>query len=177
MSWDWKGTLSTVAPMLATAYGTPLAGMATRTILSALGIVPSPKATEEDNQQLISDKLQNTTPAEFLAIKNAEYQFKKDMKSLDVDLDKIAAGDRESARKMQTETRSWALPVLATVVTVGFFGILLGVMKGYLSVKESPEVLLLIGSLGTAFGMVMQFHFGSSSGSQRKDATIQNLSK
>jgi len=178
MNWDWKGFLGTVAPMLATAYGTPLAGMATKTILTTLGITSAPQATEEENQQAISDKLQNVTPQELLALKNSDYQFKKDMKSLDVDLEKIAAGDRESARQMQVSKKSWAPAVLAAlaliiVMILAYYVIITPNINEY----AKGVVLLMLGRFLGYIDSVYSFEFGTTRTSQTKDVTIQNLSK
>lgn len=173
MSFDWKGLVGTVAPAIAGTFGTPLAGMGVAALCQALGLTP--KATEAENHDMIAAKLAGATPADMLAIKNAEQQFIKDMKSLDIDLEKIHAGDRDSARKMQMETKSYTPHVLAGIITVGFFGILIGLLAGWLHTKDSPELLLLMGSLSTAWGMVVSFFYGSSTGSQAKDATIKAM--
>jgi hypothetical protein len=170
MSFDWKGLIGTVAPSLASAFGTPLAGLATSAICQALGLTP--KANADETQTDIQMKLAGASPTDLLALKNAEQQFQKDMKSLDIDLEKLQVEDRANARDMQVKTRSWAPPALAAIVTVGFFGVLFGMLAGSFSSKESPELLILIGSLGTAWGMIISFYFGSSWGSQSKDATI-----
>ena len=60
--------------------------------------------------------------------------------------------------------------ILAFSVTFGFFGILTGLMLGY--AKTSNELLVMLGSLGTAWTGVIAFYFGSSSGSQAKDKLI-----
>ncbi len=178
MSFDWKSTLSTIAPMLATAYGTPLAGMATKVILTTLGITSNPQATEEENQQVISEKLQNATPQELLALKNADYQFKKDMKALDVDLEKLAVGDRESARQMQTSRRSWAPTILAAlalviVMILAYYVIITPNINEY----AKGVVLLMLGRFLGYIDSVYSFEFGTTRTSQTKDITIQNLSK
>lgn len=170
MAFDWRSLLSTVAPGIATAFGGPLAGMAVAAIGKALN-VPEP------TQEKIQAALAGATPDDMLKLKTAEDQFQKDMKSLDIDLERINAGDRDSARKMQVENKSWTPHVLAIVITVGFFGILVGMLTGHMSSKDSPELLLLIGSLSTAWGMVVSFFYGSSTGSQAKDATIRAMAK
>jgi hypothetical protein len=170
MDFDWKGVLKTVAPGLATAFGGPLAGMAVAAIGNALGV-------SEPTQEKIQAALAGATPEDMLKVKLAEQQFVKDMRTLDVDLDRIAAGDRDSARKMQVETKSRIPAMLAALVTTGFFGILIGMMTGQFVTKDSPELLLLVGSLATAWGMVISFYFGSSAGSQAKDSTIRAMQK
>lgn len=179
MSWDWKGFLGTVAPTLATAYGTPLAGMATKAILTTLGITSvGPQASEEDSQIAIAEKLKDVTPQELLALKTADYQFKKDMKSLDVDLEKIALGDRESARQMQINTKSWTPSVLAAlalivVMVLAYYVIVTPNINEY----AKGVVLLMLGRFLGYIDSVYSFEFGTTRASKTKDVTIQNLSK
>ena len=73
---------------------------------------------------------------------------------------------------MQQSTHSFIPPVLAILVTVGFFGILVGLMME--TFKTSDALLLMLGSLGTAWTAIMSFYFGSSAGSQAKDAMLHN---
>ena len=90
------------------------------------------------------------------------------MKSLDIDLERISAGDRDSARQMQIATKSWLPEILAVLVTVGFFGVIAYIIKFGLPESGKEALLLLLGSLGTAWTGVMAFYFGSSSGSKQK---------
>jgi len=81
----------------------------------------------------------------------------------------------DSARRMQMATGSWVPPILATILTVGFFAALLYIIRyGLAPPSESggEAILLLLGTLTTGFGMVLQFYFGSSSGSADKTAGL-----
>lgn len=164
-AFDWKAIVSTVAPILGTAIGGPLGGMAVKAIGDALGLS---NATEDT----ISTALSGAKPEDLLKLKVADQQFAKDMKALDVDLERISAGDRDSARSMQKETRSRTPHILAIIVTVGFFGILIGMMGGWLKPSENQALLILLGALSAAFGAVINFFYGSSAGSQAKDALL-----
>jgi hypothetical protein len=90
------------------------------------------------------------------------------------DLEAIAAGDRKSARDMQTTTRSWVPPTLAVLITVGYFGILIGMLTEYLQAADSQVLLMMLGSLTTAFGLVLSFYFGTTANSQHKDVLLAN---
>lgn len=165
---DWKAIVSTVAPVLGTALGGPLGGMAGRAIATALGL-------SEPTEEAISTALAGATSEDLLKLKQADQQFAKEMKALDVDLERVHAGDRDSARGMQKETKSKVPGVLAFLVTLGFFSVL-----GYLLVMGKPAqggdaLLLLLGSLGTAWTAIVTFYFGSSAGSQAKDALLAKM--
>lgn len=58
---------------------------------------------------------------------------------------------------------------IAFIVIAGFFGAIWLVMKQEVNASMRDALLILIGSLGAAFGAVVNYYFGSSSGSARKD--------
>jgi hypothetical protein len=63
---------------------------------------------------------------------------------------------------------------MAIAVTVGFFGILVGLMTEHF--KKSDALILMLGSLGTAWTGIIAFYFGSSAGSQKKDELLHQSS-
>lgn len=69
---------------------------------------------------------------------------------------------------MQKTTRSPVPAVLSIVVTLGYFGVLVGMMTGTLKTADSQALLLMLGSLSTGWGVVMAFWFGTTAGSSRK---------
>lgn len=84
----------------------------------------------------------------------------------------IEVDDRKSARELQASTKSMMPSILAIMVTVGFFGILYALMMGY--AKPSNELMIMLGSLGTAWSGIIAYYYGSSAGSQAKtDALIK----
>ena len=83
MSFDWKKLVGTVAPSIGTALGGPLVGMAVKSVAVALGMAP------DTPEEKVVEKLQGATPADLLALKLADQQFAKDMRSLDIDLERI----------------------------------------------------------------------------------------
>lgn len=160
--------IGSVAPTIATALGGPVAGMAVKAISGAL--FGHDGATKDD----IMTALANPTGDQLAALKKIDADFAVQMKSLDIDLERIAAGDRASARDMQKETKDWIPRALAVSVTVGFFAILLYMLIYGLPTTGNEALLLLLGALQTAWGGIIAFYFGSSSGSQQKDKMIYN---
>jgi hypothetical protein len=156
--------LAQIAPGIATALGGPLAGLAVTAISKALGI------DEKDVQATIeSGKLSSEQLA---SIKQAELELQKQAQQLGLDFEKLATDDRKSARDLQAATKSVVPPILAFSVTVGFFGILFALMMGY--AQKSDELMIMLGSLGTAWTGIIGFYFGSSAGSQDKDKMLYN---
>lgn len=162
---DWTTIVRTVAPWIGTALGGPLGGMAVEAAANALGI--SDKTTDAVKQALAG-----VTPEQMLALKKADQDFALQMQALGfkqiTDLETIAAGDRKSARDMQVTTRSPIPAVLSVLVTLGYFGVLVGMMTGTLKTADSQALLLMLGSLSTGWGVVMAFWFGTTAGSSRK---------
>jgi len=154
--------LTQIAPSIATALGGPLAGLAVTALSKALGV------DEKEVQNTIqSGKL---SAEQLASIKQAELELKAKAQQLGLDFEKLANDDRKSARDLQVSTKSIVPPLLAMVVTTGFFGILFALMMGYAT--KSDELMIMLGSLGTAWTGIIGFYFGSSAGSQDKDKML-----
>ena len=165
---NFGSLIGSVAPTLATALGGPLAGMATKALSQAL------LGNEDGSDDDIQAALRTASPEQLASVKKIDADFRVQMKSLDIDLERIAVDDRKSARSMQTETRDWIPRLLAVSVTVGFFAILIYMLVYGLPTTGNEALLLLLGALQTAWGGIIAFYFGSSSGSQKKDQMIYN---
>jgi membrane-bound ClpP family serine protease len=155
--------LSQVAPTIATALGGPLAGVAVKTLSNAL--LGHENGTEEE----VSAAMQSATPEQLAVVKKIDADFKVRMKELDIDLERISAGDRDSARKMQTQTNDWIPRVLALLITIGFFGILVWMLVHGMPTSGTEALLMMLGALGTAWTGVINFYYGSSAGSKAKN--------
>jgi len=153
---DW---LKTIAPTIATALGGPLAGLAIEAVSKAIGIDPKDVQSTISEGKLSADQI--------MLLKQAEVAMAARAQEMGLDFAKLNVEDRKSAREMQAETRSYIPAVLAMSVTIGFFGILIGMMTE--TFKASDALMLMLGSLGTAWTGIIAFYFGSSAGSQAKD--------
>jgi hypothetical protein len=153
---DW---LKTIAPTIATALGGPLAGLAIEAVSKAIGIDPKDVQSTISEGKLSADQI--------MLLKQAEVAMAARAQEMGLDFAKLSNDDRKSAREMQAETRSYIPAVLAVAVTIGFFGILIGMMTE--TFKASDALMLMLGSLGTAWTGIIAFYFGSSAGSQAKD--------
>jgi hypothetical protein len=58
--------------------------------------------------------------------------------------------------------------LLALIVVTGFLTILGVMLSGQVIILDNPTMQLMFGSLTTAFGIVLQWFFGSSHGSEHK---------
>jgi hypothetical protein len=156
--------LKSVAPTIASALGGPLAGLAVEAISKAVGIDPKDVQSTIDSGKLTSEQIGQ--------IKLAEIEMAARAQELGLDFEKLSVEDRKSARDMQSSTRSIIPSVLALSITVGFFGILVGLMTEQF--KTSDALMMMLGSLGTAWTGIIAFYFGSSAGSQAKDQLLRN---
>jgi hypothetical protein len=169
---DWKSIVGAVAPTIGTALGGPLGGMAAQALTSALGIKADAKEPE------IARAMASATPDQLLAIKRAEIEFQERMLELDIDLERIAADDRDSARQREVQTRDWMPKVLALLVIAGFLATVAGVLSGYVDGLRDPimstTVGTVIGFVSAKAEQVIAYYFGSSAGSRAKDTIIAN---
>jgi hypothetical protein len=169
VNFDWKAVVRTVAPALATALGTPLAGMATKVITDALLGDGIDGATDD----MLANAVQTASPDALIKLKEADLQFKRDMARLEIDLEQINAQDRDSARRREIETGDhWTPRLLAGGVTFGFFGVLAWLLGFGIPSNGGEALLVMLGSLGTAWAGIVAYYFGSSAGSQRKSELL-----
>ena len=162
MTFDWKQTLATVAPALATALGGPLAGMAVGMATKALGI--------EQSEDALAEAVASGNPEIMVKLKQVNADFLVEMKRLDVKLEEIASTDRSSARDMAAKTTLKPQIILATLFVIGFIASLYGVFGGGVTVPAPMKdaSMYLLGILSSGIMQIMNFFFGSSSGSQTK---------
>lgn len=161
----------TVAPTLASAVGGPLAGMATRAISEAL--LGKPDGAEAE----LVEAAAKATPEQLLALKQAEQDFAVRMRELDIDIERLSNEDRASARDREVKTGDWTPRVLAAAVTLGFFGVLFWMIAYGLPENGGEAMLVMLGTLGTAWGAIVSYYFGSSAGSREKNDTISKMMK
>jgi hypothetical protein len=168
MGLDWRKLVGTVAPALATALGTPLAGMAVAAISEAV------LGRSDGSEQEVEAALAVASPDTLLRLREADRAFAVRMRELDVDLEKVAAGDRDSARRREIGTGDKVTPrVLAFVVVGGFLGMVASVLLGKVTGISDPTAAGMIGTLigyvSAKADQVVSYYFGSSAGSARKD--------
>lgn len=171
MKVDWKKIVGTVAPTIATALGGPLAGVAVKTIATQL--IGNPEATEAEVEAAIA----SADPQTLLRLKEIDLEFQKAMSNAGIELERIAADDRNSARQREIAVKDHTPALLAYAITVGFFGTL-----AYLLVYGKPEMggdalLVMLGSLGTAWAGVIAYYFGSSAGSKDKTQALSLIAR
>lgn len=167
MDFDLKKIIGTVAPALAGALGGPLANSAV-SMLSQV-ILGKTGGTEQELAEVLAGGMK---PETLLAIKQAEQNFKIEMRRMDTEDYKTEVTDRDSARNREVSLRDKITPTLAIMIIGGFLGMSMGVLFGKLG-AESTLAGTVIGYLSAKAEQVASYYFGSSSGSARKTAVIE----
>jgi hypothetical protein len=171
----WGSALNvvkTLAPTIGTALGGPLVGGAITALENVFGLTPTPSASTDDRQSQLAAAISGATPEQLAAMRKADQDYALAMSQAgfkDTEtLASLAVQDRESARAMQISTKSFTAPFLALFVTLGFFGVLAVMMFYPLPEATHDALMLMLGSLGTAWISVIAYYFGSSAGSDEK---------
>lgn len=173
----WKEIIGTLAPTVASALGGPLAGAAVVAIGELLGIT-------EPTQDKIKVAIENgsLTGEQVSAIRLLELKLKGEEEERGFRYTELEFKDRDSARGRDTELnksgqhnyRADAMFMLAVAVIVG----LVYSIWTEPSINEFMKgiVTLVLGRFLGYLDNIYSFEFGTTRGSQTKDATINKLS-
>ncbi len=100
----------------------------------------------------------------------------RDMKALDIDLERINAGDRDSARKREAAVGDKTTRNLAYLIVLGG-GVMIGCTLAGFTKVDSVLAGTLIGYAVSEMKQVLTYYFGSSAGSKDKDNTLAEIAK
>lgn len=160
--------LKQLAPTAATLLGGPLAGMAVDAIGNALGLKD---ATKDQVKDLLTSGTLNAD--QMAAIKKAEADLILKVKELDIDMERVHAGDRASARDMAAKTGDiWTPRIIALVVFIVWGAVNWKLFNGTISGDMRELVARALGTLDGTLLAVVYYYFGSSSGSKDKTDAI-----
>jgi hypothetical protein len=154
-----RDAIKIIAPTLGAALGGPLGGLAGQVLGGLVG--GDSKAVE---QAILEQK-----PETLMALRKAEQDFKVKLKELEIEEDKLVYTDRANARDL-AKVDMGPHKVLSLVFISGYFIILATFFVGKIEIDPTVKepFLILIGVLTANIPSIMQFWFGTSSGSQRK---------
>jgi hypothetical protein len=165
-----KKIISAIAPLIGTAIGGPFGGLAGSFLASKLGTAPG-------DDKAIETAVMSGNPDVMVKLQQANNDFKAHMADIGLSEDKLVFDDIANARAREMAVKDLTPAILAYAITVGFFGVL-GFMLAYGKPAVGGDALLvMLGSLGTAWAGVISYYFGSSLGSSVKDTTIASMSK
>ena len=177
---EWKDIGKRVinaAPMLGSLLGAPgaAAGVAVKLIASAFGLTEDETTPERIDQILTAD------PQAMIKLKELEYQNQQGLRDYYLKWEGMRLADVGSAREREvkvvqaTGEKDYNLYVLAWTVVAGFFGLVYVLTFQTLPDANVGPVNQLYGVLGTGFGVVLGYFYGSSKSSRQKDTTIAGL--
>jgi len=162
---DWKDLVKTIAPALASAFGTPLAGMATKVIVDTILGEGQTDVSEDE----IARAVKTASPDQLIALKQASIQFQKDMAALGVDIDRLANEDRANARQREVATGDiWTPRALTLIVTLGFFGVLFFLLLKGAPAEGADVLYTMLGALATSWIACVTYYVGSTASGARK---------
>lgn len=168
------GLLGAVAPTLAKTLGGPLAGAAVGALSKVLLGKPDGTASE------IDAALATASPETIAAVRKADQDFEAEMGRQGIDLERINAEDRNSARQREVQANdSWTPRILAGVVITGFFAAVGYVLSGKVGLtgEQGTLVGVLIGYVSAKADQVVSYYFGSSAGSKAKTDALTRAAK
>lgn len=159
---NWKKIVGSLAPVAGQLIGGPLgAGVATK-VADALGLGSG--ATDDE----INKAIAVASPDTLAKIKKDLNDHVERLKELDVDLEEIAADDRDSARNRQIQLKD-PTPALIAIVVIGLW---IYVQYFFLNhtFPEQNEALVMraLGILDGILISVITYYYGSSRGSKQK---------
>ena len=157
--------LKTLAPTVASALVGPMGGIAVAALGNIMGI---DAPTQEKIAKAVTSG--QMTAEQVAELQRLELQYKDSEAERGFKYSELEFKDAEGARAMQVATGSWVPGILAIAVTIGFFGILSWMLVG--EPPKSDALLVMLGSLGTAWTTITSFYFGSSHGSQIKSRLL-----
>lgn len=192
MAWsDVLPVIENLAPVIATAVGTPLLGGAVAALESVFGLTPAPTATISQRQDAVASAVQGATPEQLASVRKADQDYAARMAeagfanqeaiaTLAVSEAKLYVDDTADARRANSSNERvfWLgiviLLTFAFIMASSLVGAYL-LMTGTLPVANAAVVGMVAGFVGTVIGYtgalaqsVTSFFFGSSKGSETK---------
>lgn len=167
-----KELLGKAAPLVGTAIGGPVGGLAMSLITKAFGL--SSDATEEEITEAIKKD-----PNAFVKLKKIEVDFKARMKELDIKKDDLYLKDVQNAREREKVIGSSTNNLLAYFAQLQLVVVILGVgylfMRGSLDQLEALQasiITLLVRESIALASQVYNYYFGSSHSSSQKNQML-----
>jgi hypothetical protein len=166
----WFQALTGIAPTIATALGGPFAGLAMTVLKDVTGV---------SDEGELEAALVGGDPTTFLALKQAENQFKVTMREMDLKEDQLLYEDIDSARKMHAAQMESTPSVLSYLSMVIFFGVVALVVtqpQFFTDNTLAQNVAYMV--IGASIGWVEKaysFWLGSSRGSKSKTDSFATL--
>ncbi len=164
---DWKELVKSVAPVLGTALGGPFGGMASRWLAGRL------LGDENAGESALEAAISTASPDTFVRLRELDNEFRLEMKRIGLEEKQLEAGDRADARSLAKVNMTPHM-VISAIYVLAFALVLYVVFSGELTMTQMQErvMMYLLGILSAGLLQIMNFWFGSSSGSKEKTAKL-----
>lgn len=168
--------LVTLAPTVAGLFLGPLGATGVAEAEKVFGLVPPAGSTLDARAAALSGALAQATPDQIIALKQADDALKAKFADAGVQLAQLDVQDRASARAMEQATKDSTPKVLTYLIALACAGIAGVIVGGFSPAFKDPTTAATIGTIvGYLFSELKAataYWFGSSSGSDQKNALI-----
>ena len=135
---------------------------------------------EDKKHDKIIEKL-TLDPDSLLKVKQIETSHKEELQRLQFEEMKLITADISNARDRELSMAKmgkteWHMPGLAWFISAAYVGLVFTLIFVPLPQDTSGAIMMLFGSLSTAWGAIISYYYGSSHGSQKKDDVIASSS-
>lgn len=148
--------------------------------VKAVSSVVSPDNPDATPETLLAS-MQTATPDQLIQLQKFNNDFKLQTAQLNLDVlqlkeeqDASDAADRQSARNMATVRGFWPQVCISAGFLLGYFSLLVIMLLGIINVPDKYHdlVVALFGVITAAVPQILNFWFGSTHGSQKKDRAL-----
>lgn len=162
---DWKDLVGSVAPVLGGSLGGPFGAMAGKWLAGKLGV----------EEEQLEEAVATADPDTMFKIRQLDNDFKIEMKRIGLEEKQLHAADRQSARKMAMDTTLLPQIIISTIFIIIFGMIMREVFSADASFSDTQKniIMYMLGILSAGIIQIMNFWFGSSSGSKEKTAKLK----
>ncbi|AGH44520.1 hypothetical protein [Paraglaciecola psychrophila] len=161
---NWKSIVKSIAPVLGTALGGPMAGGAIKMLSTAL------LGNENANEQELESFILGANPDQLLQIKQLDADFKLKMEELGVDVFKLEVQDRDSARKNHKDSNMPA--ILCLLLTAMVAGGLAALLIMVIPPDNANIIYMVFGQILTAWTASIAYWVGTTKSSSDKNKAL-----
>ena len=167
---EWLQVIKTIAPTVASALGSPLAGVAVSALGSLFGI-------ETPTQEKIKSFVESSqmTGEQIMKMRELEMKYKAEEDALGFKYAELELRDVDSARDREIRTGDNTNKILAYVIVGAFIAVTVATLMGWAK-AESVLAGTLIGYVSAKCEQVLSYYFGTNKNSARKTEIIAKSS-
>jgi hypothetical protein len=168
----WQDVVRGIAPALGTALLGPQAG-------AAIGVLSEKFLGRKDGTAAeVEERLTaGWKPEDELKLKELEQSFALLLLDKVTAAEAIDASDRASAREREKSLKDWTPQALAVATFSAFFILLFLMVRHSIPASNQQVMSILLGVLAGAVTQILNYYFGSSTGSASARAVITRIAE